>query len=91
MRFLWNNIVRILVISLFLLISTIIILSNGFPTFLYASSSVELIQINEGLIGQKVSHFMWSYRLIDLIAQSFVLFLTATCCIAILSSKEEKK
>jgi len=91
MKFSWNNIARIFAISFFLLISTIIILNNGFPAFIYASSSTELIQINEGLIGQKVSQFMWSYRLIDLIAQSFVLFLTATCCIAILSSKEEKK
>lgn len=62
-----------------------------FPAFDYAGPSKELVEVTTKSIGLEVSRFLWTYRLIDIIAQAFVLFAAATCCVALLRTKEEKK
>jgi len=42
-------------------------------------------------IGQEMSSFLWHYRALDLVAQAFVLFAAATCCISMLRGDEEEK
>jgi multisubunit Na+/H+ antiporter MnhB subunit len=42
-------------------------------------------------IGQEMSSFLWNYRALDLVAQAFVLFAAATCCISMLRGDEEKE
>jgi len=72
------------------LIFYFLIISFEFPAFDYASPSTELVEVAKS-IGQKVGRFLWTYRLIDLIAQAFVLFAAAACCVAMLRPQEEKE
>ena len=82
---------------LILLVIVILFTIRGynFPVFKYAGAltdpSVELVENDVTKIGQEVSIFLWNYRVIDLIAQAFVLFAAATCCVALLRIDEEKK
>ncbi len=73
------------------LVSSMLVVSSEFPAFEYASPSSELVEIETSKIGQEVSRFLWTYRLIDLIAQALVLFAAAACCVAVLRAEEEKK
>jgi hypothetical protein len=82
----------ILILLAILILFTIV--EYDFPIFKYAGTltdpSVELVEEDVTKIGQEVSRFLWNYRVIDLIAQAFVLFAAATCCVAILRIDEEK-
>jgi len=70
---------------------SILVLRYVFPAFDYAEPSNELVEVTTKTIGLEVSRFLWTYRLIDLIAQAFVLFVAATYCVALLRTEEEKK
>jgi len=75
------------------LIFSILIVEYEFPVFKYADRDQppELVENETATIGQEVSRFLWDYRVIDLIAQAFVLFAAAACCTALLRTKERKE
>jgi ABC-type Fe3+-siderophore transport system permease subunit len=86
----WIRIAGLAIVVLVTLICSVLIVKYDFPAFEYARASTELIEVEATPIGPKVSQFLWTYRLIDLIAQAFVLFAAATCCVALLSVEERK-
>ena len=43
-----------------------------------------------GAVEMETTEFLWTYRLIDLIAQAFVLFAAAACCVAVLRAEERE-
>ncbi len=73
----------------------VLIFKYEFPASQYTGTPVELsrelVKADTEEIGLEVSWFLWNYRVIDLIAQAFVLFATATCCIALLRIDEERE
>ncbi len=83
----WVRVAGLTTVVLVVLVFSMLIVRYGFPAFEYASPSAELI---ETAIGPEVSRFLWTYRLIDLIAQAFVLFAAAACCVAVLRGEEKK-
>lgn len=85
----WIRVAGLTTVILVLLVFSAMIVRYGFPAFEYASPPVELVEVETTDVGLEVSRFLWTYRLIDLIAQAFVLFASAACCVAIL--RVEKK
>jgi hypothetical protein len=78
------------VVLVTLIFSTLIV-EYEFPVFKYADQSAELVENETARIGPEVSRFLWDYRVIDLIAQAFVLFAAAACCTALLRTEEREK
>ncbi len=78
-------------IVLVVLVFSMLVVRYEFPAFDYADPPTELIEVETTVIGLEVSRFLWTYRLIDLIAQAFVLFAAAACCVAVLRIEEDKK
>lgn len=77
--------------SVFLtLVFSMLVILYEFPAFDYSMPSPELVDVSTS-IGLGVSKFLWSYRLIDLIAQAFVLFAAAACCVVVLRTREKGK
>ena len=71
---------------------SMLIVEHEFPVFKYAERiSAELVENETAIIGQRVSQFLWNYRVMDLIAQAFVLFAAAACCMALLRIEEREK
>jgi hypothetical protein len=66
-------------ISSVLLILALLVMNHKFPIL----SSAETV-------GIEATDFLWTYRLIDLMAQAFVLFAAAACCVAVLRNEEKK-
>jgi len=62
---------------------------NPFPIFGYAAAPSQLISVDLPSLGQAVGQFLWSYRVLDLIALAFMLFAAAACCVAM--TREEKE
>ena len=85
------RVVGLVTVVLIILLFSMLVVMYEFPAFDYADPSSELIEVETTVIGLEVSRFLWTYRLVDLIAQAFVLFAAATCCMAILRQEEEKK
>lgn len=75
-----------------LILSTLIV-EYEFPAFKYTDPDYlpKLVKNDTAIIGQEVSRFLWDYRVIDLIAQAFVLFAAAACCMALLRIEERKR
>jgi len=75
------------------LIFSMLILEYDFPAFKYTDPDqpTKLVENKTEIIGQEVSQFLWNYRVIDLIAQAFVLFAAAACCVALLRIEEREK
>jgi len=90
MRIDWVRVAGLTTAVLVVLVFSMLIVRYGFPAFEYASPSAELIEVETTAIGPEVSQFLWTYRLIDLIAQAFVLFAAAACCVAVLRAEEKK-
>jgi len=86
----WVRVAGLTTAVLVVLVFSTLIVRYGFPAFEYASPSAELIEVETTAIGPEVSRFLWTYRLIDLIAQAFVLFAAAACCVAVLRAEEKK-
>lgn len=86
----WRTLAGVITIIFVLSISCRVILSSEFPAFRYEKSSPELIETEIDKIGPETGEFLWNNRLIDLIAQAFVLFAAATCCAAIMRTREKK-
>lgn len=91
------NLIRVIgFVSIFLAISTLLIfgIEYEFPAFEYTRPSMEpptgLVEADTSKIGVEVGRFLWSYRVIDLIGQAFVLFAAAACCVTLLRSDREK-
>lgn len=59
-----------------LLILSLLVANHGFPILSF-EETVEIEPLE----------FLWTYRLIDLMAQAFVLFATAACCVAVLRTE----
>ncbi|MBA7496392.1 hypothetical protein ES702_07000 [subsurface metagenome] len=75
------------------LVFWMLIIEYDFPAFKYVDPDQppELVENDTSIIGQEVSRFLWNYRVIDLIAQAFVLFAAAACCMALLRIEERKR
>lgn len=86
----WIRVAGLAVTVLVVLVFSMIVVRYEFPAFEYASQPAELIEIETSTIGQEVSRFLWTYRLIDLIAQAFVLFAAAACCVAVLRTEKDE-
>ena len=80
MRIDWVRVVGITVVVSVVLIFSMLVVRSEFPVF----DHVEPVEI-------ETTEFLWTYRLIDMIAQAFVLFAAAACCVAVLRVKEKKK
>jgi multisubunit Na+/H+ antiporter MnhB subunit len=80
-------------VVLAVLIFWMLIVEYDFPVFKYVGPDQppELVENDTSIIGQRVSRFLWEYRVIDLIAQVFVLFAAAACCMALLRFEERKR
>jgi len=80
-------------VILTILIFWMLIVEYDFPAFKYVDPDQppELVENDTSIIGQRVSGFLWNYRVIDLIAQAFVLFAAAACCMALLRVEERKR
>ncbi len=80
-------------VILAILIFWMLIVEYDFPAFKYVDPNQppELVENDTSIIGQRVSWFLWNYRVIDLIAQAFVLFAAAACCMALLRIEERKR
>lgn len=65
------------------LIFSLLIVEYEFPVFKYTEPPTEP--------PVELSQFLWNYRVIDLIAQAFVLFVAAVCCTALLRTEEREK
>jgi hypothetical protein len=80
-------------VVLAILIFWMLIVEYDFPVFKYVGldQPPELVENDTSIIGQRVSRFLWEYRVIDLIAQAFVLFAAAACCMALLRVEERKR
>jgi len=89
-----SRVAGLTVIVLAFLILLILIMNYDFPAFEYTGShtepTAELVKNNTAVIGPEVGRFLWNYRVIDLIAQAFVLFAAAVCCLALLKTEEKK-
>jgi hypothetical protein len=77
-------------VILAILIFWMFIVEYDFPAFKYVDPDqpLELVENDTWIIGQEVGRFLWDYRVIDLIAQAFVLFAAAACCVALLRVEE---
>ncbi len=80
MRIDWVRVAGLTVVVLAVLIFSTLVIRSEFPAF----DHVKPVKI-------KTTEFLWTYRLIDMIAQAFVLFAAAACCVAVLRAEEEKK
>lgn len=80
MRIDWVRVAGITIVVSAVLIFSMLVVRSEFPAF----DHVEPVEI-------ETTEFLWTYRLIDMIAQAFVLFAAAACCVAILRVKEKKK
>ena len=76
----WIRVAGLTAVVLAVLIFSRLVIGYEFPVF----DHVEPVEI-------ETAEFLWTYRLIDLIAQAFVLFAAAACCVAVLRAEEEKK
>jgi len=85
------NVAGLMGTILILLFFSWVILTYDFPIFDYAGQSTELIATSATSVGKDVSRFLWTYRSPDLVAQAFVLLVSAVSCTAILKTNEEKK
>ncbi len=79
MRINRNRVVGLTAIVLVILIFSMLVASHEFPIL----NSTETAKM-------KTTEFLWTYRLIDLIAQAFVLFAAAACCVAMLRAGEKE-
>jgi hypothetical protein len=81
------------IVILAILIFWMLIVEYDFPALKYVDPDQppELVENDTLIIGQRVSRFLWNYRVIDLIAQAFVLFAAAACCMALLRVEERKR
>ena len=75
----WIRIAGLTVTVLAVLLFSILIVSYEIPTF----NLVEPVKM-------ETTEFLWTYRLIDMIAQAFVLFAAAACCVAVLRTEERE-
>jgi hypothetical protein len=63
-----------------------------FPTFEYLDPSLEmeLVPLSEyNKIADNSANFIWSYRVLDLTGQAFVIVTAVVCCLALLKSTED--
>ena len=80
-------------VVLAILIFWMLIVEYDFPAFKYVDPDQppELVENDTSIIGQRVSRFLWNYRVLDLMGQAFVLFAAAACCMALLRVEERKR
>ena len=74
-----NRAVGLTAVVLVMLAFSTLVVSYEFP-ILNPAETVEM----------ETTEFLWTYRLIDLIAQAFVLFAAAACCVAVLRAEERE-
>lgn len=79
MKTAWIRLTGLTTTVLVLLFFSMLIVRYEFPIF----NSAETVEI-------ETTEFLWTYRVIDLIAQAFVLFAAAACCVAVLRVEERE-
>lgn len=83
--------VGLMVAVLAILVFSKLTVEHEFPTFEFAGPPIELVEDDIAVIGAEVSRFLWENRVIDMIAQAFILFVAAVCCMVILRTEGEKE
>lgn len=73
------------------LIFSAITVRYEFQAFEHASPPSALVEIEIATTELEVGRFLWTNRLIDLIAQGCVLFAAAVCCGTVLRGEGKKK
>jgi multisubunit Na+/H+ antiporter MnhB subunit len=77
-------------ITVAVLIGSWLTLDYGFPLYTYRPSELTILQtsINSyDAITSAVSQFLWGFRSMDLIFQSFVILAAVICCVAMLKTE----
>jgi NADH-quinone oxidoreductase subunit J len=80
------------IISVEILVGIVLTRDINFPFQQYASTALETLSIVPTTyddITTAVSQFLWQYRGLDLISQSFVVLAAVICCIAMLKIRRE--
>jgi hypothetical protein len=77
--------------TLIVFLAIILLLNISGSAILQTTNAGQAIESSSPSIGQEVSSFMWHYRGLDLVAQAFVLFAAAACCISMLRDEGEKE
>ena len=65
-----------------------LVLMHGMIVFEYVRAKVQFVLSAAPDIGQQASRFLWTYRLLDVFAGAFLVFVAAACCVAML--REER-
>jgi len=84
-----GKIIGMIVSAFAILLLGRLVLSYGLTVFEYLRTRVEFVQSTAANIGQQASSFLWTYRVLDVLAQAFLVFIAAACCIAML--REERR
>jgi len=65
-----------------------LVFTYDLTVFEYIRARVQFVQSMAPDIGQQASRFLWNYRVLDILAGAFLVFVAAACCIAML--REER-
>ncbi len=65
-----------------------LVLTYDLTVFEFIRTPVQFIQSTAPDIGKQASSFLWDYRVLDVFAGAFLVFVAAACCIAML--REER-
>lgn len=65
-----------------------LVLTHDVIVFEYLRTRVQFVLSAAPDIGQQASGFLWTYRVLDVFAGAFLVFVAAACCIAML--REER-
>ncbi len=65
-----------------------LVLKHDVTVFEYLRTRVQFVLSAASDIGQQASGFLWTYRVLDVFAGAFLVFVAAACCIAML--REER-
>lgn len=78
-------------IALFVLAFALVgrlVLTQAPMVFEFAKVQIQFVASTAPDIGQYASSFLWTYRVLDVLAGAFLVFIAAACCVAML--REER-
>ena len=65
-----------------------LVLTEALTAFEFARARILFVASTASDIGQYASSFLWTYRVLDVLAAAFLVFIAAACCVAML--REER-